>query len=71
MLKIKDSVPLEKLKDFGFKYKAETKKTCEEYEKDTKQGSTIVFIWDREIFCQDLDVIWDLIQANLVEKAEE
>lgn len=69
MLKIKDTVSLQKeLEKRGFKYKKETKNTCEEYEKDTEQGATIVFIWNREIFCQDLDVIWDLIQADLVEK---
>ncbi len=71
MLKIRDDADLKKLEKFGFKYKEETKKCPEKYEKNTKKGATIVFVWNREIFCQDLDVIWNLIQANLVEKVEE
>jgi len=65
MLRIRKEVDLKELEKFGFKYKEETKETCEEYEKDTKQGATVIFIWNREIFCQDLDVIYDLIQARI------
>jgi hypothetical protein len=71
MLKIKDNVDLKDLEKFGFKYKEEANRCPEAYEKNTEKGETEVFIWDREIFCQDLDVLWDLIQANLVEKAEK
>ena len=71
MLRIRKNVDLKKLEKFGFKYKKETIGCPEVYEKNTKEGTTDVFVLDREIFCQDLDVIWDLIQANLVEKEEE
>lgn len=71
MLKIRKEVDLKELEKFGFKYKEETKGCPEVYEKNTKEGATEVFVWNREIFCQDLDVIWNLIQANLVEKVED
>lgn len=65
MLRIKKDVDLKELEKFGFKYKEETKGCPEVYEKNTKEGATEVFIWNREIFCQDLDVIYDLIQARI------
>jgi hypothetical protein len=71
MLRIKKEINLKELEKFGFKYKEETNECSEVYEKNTKEGATEVFVWNREIFCQDLDVLWDLIQANLVEKVEE
>lgn len=71
MLKIKDGVDLKELENFGFQFEPKTEDSTDKYKKITKDGSTIVFTWDREIFCQDLDVIWDLIQANLVEKVED
>ena len=70
MLKIKDGTDLKELEKFGFQFRPETENSTDEYEKITKDGSTVVFTWNREIFCQDLDVIWDLIQANLVEKVK-
>ena len=71
MLKIKDNFDLKELEKFGFKYNAETKHKNETYEVELKEGAIVVFIWNREIFAQDLDGLWDLIQAGLVEKIEE
>jgi len=71
MLRIRKEVDLKELEKFGFDYKEETTKCPESYEKYTKKGATEVFIWNREIFCQDLDILYDLIQANLVEKVEK
>ena len=68
MLKIKDSVDLKELEKYGFKYRAETQERCEGYETDTKNGGNVVFVWNREVFCQDLDILYDLIKADLVEK---
>ena len=68
MLRIRKDSDLKELEKFGFEHREETKECSELYEKNTKEGATEVFVWNREIFCQDLDVIYDLIQANLVEK---
>ena len=71
MLKIKKEVDLTELEKFGFKHKEETNECPEVYEKNTKEGATEVFVWNREIFCQDLDVIYDLIQARISRESGE
>lgn len=79
MLKIRDDVDLKELEKFGFK----PKYYCGEkvYEKFLKKGvfyKEYIIIWfaDREIQITNngqvlLDILYDLIQAGLVEKVEE
>lgn len=75
MLKIKDDVDLKKLEKFGFELKEDSYEynTCEE--EDRFSGFTIDI--DDKIINnyssasrKNLDVIYDLIQAGLVEKVE-
>lgn len=69
MVRIRKDVDLKELEKFGFEHRKETKECPELYEKNTKEGATEVFVWNREIFCQDLDVIYDLIQARISRKS--
>lgn len=73
MLKIKDSVDLKELKKFNFKLDSD--------EWYVNGSSFIVYIKpvSRKIsiktrdaaLCENIDIVYDLIQANLVEKVEE
>ena len=82
MLKIKDNVDLKELKRFGFKYHRKQRNQYEHYSvvsvvKDcvfTKALLIVVFNDDREIAIYDRkgqDILFDLIQAGLVEKVGE
>lgn len=73
MLKIKDDVPLEKLKEFGFKEKPNNK-----YEKGRLfdqymeiQEDRIIAIYTADDKGIDEDTLYDLIQAGLVEKVSD
>ena len=80
MLKIKDNVDLKELKKFGFKYYDYTGRYEYKY-----SGYALIYInsWNREIYLKYLEdtleqyihpldnIIFDLIQAGLVEKVEE
>ena len=86
MLKIKDSVDLKELEKFGFKY-VEDKSSkgdfsyCEKLIGDnvilgvTEPGrviySNITISETTYIFSDGFDVIFDLIQAGLIEKVKE
>lgn len=76
MLKIKDDVDLKELEKFGFNYYSDTESNyygcCEK-----SDGFTEVFINNARVISVyaitkksifDLDVLYDLIQAGLVEK---
>ncbi len=77
MLKIKDGTSLEELEKFGF----ELVEAENEYWRRTNNEAVCIMIKNRHIYCEDysmwsiieegLDVIFDLIQAGLVEKVEE
>ena len=83
MLKIKDNIDLKKLEKFGFKYKSKQDNTREHYSltKVVSRITTYLYVW---VDCEDrtihkgtwtddsiyADVLFDLIQAGLVEKAE-
>ena len=72
MLKIKDDVDLKELEKFGLKYKKD-EDDFEMYEWISETAYTHdyvdVFVWNREITVGDAnDVLYDLIQAGLVEK---
>lgn len=78
-LRIKDSVDLKELENFGFKYNdySGQYKICER----NIDGATYVYInvWNRKIlFRQDksldkkcLNALYDLIKAGLIEKVDE
>ena len=77
MLKIKDSVDLKELEKFGF-----NEYTKDGYGIDTSNDAIEILVDSHEIginvtsgfdwlVIQDLDIIFDLIQAGLVEKVEE
>ena len=79
MLKIKDNIDLKELEKFGFKYHNKQRNQWEHYSivsvvKDsvfTKELLIVVFSDDRRINIYDKagqDVLFDLIQAGLVEK---
>lgn len=83
MLKIKDFVDLKELKKFGFKYIKENYNIREHYSlsKKTSRITTELYAWvdckDRFIYkgtwTEDslyADILFDLIQAGLVEKVE-
>ena len=63
MLKIKDNVDLKELEKFGFELKTDDFNG----EKLVTGGLTIWDI-DREVWGTNLDLLFDLIQAGLVEK---
>jgi len=77
MLKIKDDIPLEKLKEYGFKRNSnfpdgwamvKTYKKGRYYQED-------IYVWnDRRIQVNAIDIldtIYDLIKADLVEKVSD
>ena len=63
MLKIKDSVNLKELEKFGFELETDDFNG----EKLVTEGLTIWYI-DREVWGTNLDLLFDLIKAGLVEK---
>lgn len=71
MLKIKDNVDLKELEKFGFQQGQEG---CYNY--IVKKDYMVVCVnadENREIYCHDcgLDLLYDLIKADLVEKVAE
>ena len=81
-LRIKADKDLSELERFGFVHKKEQKNQYEHYmylDKDENNSFPVVFcyVWcnNREINCingiKGLVVLYDLIQADLVEKVEE
>lgn len=77
MLKIKDDVDLKELEKFGFvKYQYRENHSYYMYP-DIKNYQLYIFIENRQIFTNDiynekpLVVLYDLIQAGLVEKPEQ
>lgn len=71
MLKIKDNVDLKELEKFGFKYHKKQRNQYEYYSFISTEALLIVIYNDRKIFFLDkagLDILFDLIQAGLVEK---
>lgn len=83
MLKIKDNVELEKLKDFGFKYGTRDrflyKTKCNGLEAimyidllpcHNNNNELKITIESRHIPDKIINKLYDLIQANLVEKVE-
>lgn len=72
MLKIKDNVDLKELEKFGFEHKEETEEELEYYlyENETEHSYEYaqVYVYNRKIDACDLDKIYDLIKADLVEK---
>ncbi len=77
MLKIKDDVNLKELEKFGFTYfddKRSCRYGCLDLQKDyleifINNARVITIASDTRAF--NLDVIYDLIKADLVEKVEE
>jgi len=77
MLKIKDNVDLKELEKFGFKEDIIVDEKCyiKEFNLGINYRETII-IWEKDKNIQVnanniLDTLYDLIQANLVEKVEE
>jgi hypothetical protein len=77
MLKIKDNVDLKELEKFGFKHIPKQRGIYEHYEYATKGENDFYPMLRCYVYCQDrrigvntneLDVLFDLIQAGLVEK---
>lgn len=78
MLKIKDNVDLKELEKFGFEYTNEYEQI---YNFETNNNSNCILIPYRKIMLRayeirvfedfKADILYDLIQANLVEKVEE
>ena len=76
MLKVKDNVDLKELEKFGFKLNSN-----EEYQLTIEKNNitTIIVVeYERTIYIQsigyvveELDTLYDLIKANLIEKTEE
>ena len=70
MLKIKDNVDLKKLEKFGFKKKYYYNAYVLESE-DCKQDIVFDYETRKLCFCNwGYDILYDLIQAGLVEKVE-
>lgn len=72
MLRIKESVNLKELEKFGLKYKKDGD-DFEMYEWISEATDRFeyvdVYVWNREITANDAnDVVFDMIQAGLVEK---
>lgn len=69
MLKIKDNVDLKKLEKFGFEYKHSYYVCCSEY------GDISIIIYaNREInviTSHKLNILYDLIKDDLVEKVDD
>ena len=79
MLKIKDNIDLKELQKFGFKKRYSTYKFSADYKYNNRASISIngAKYSTRKIFCdfweindETLDKIFDLIQADLVEKVE-
>lgn len=81
MLKIKDNLDLKVLEKFGFKYHNKQRNQYEHFSvvsivKDclfSQELLIVVFVDDRRInVCNSagLDILFDLIQAGLIEKVE-
>lgn len=77
MLKIKDNVDLKELEKFGFVYFTD-KRSFRYGCLDLQKGYVEIFINNAKVITMssdksilDLDIIYDLIQAELVEKVEE
>jgi hypothetical protein len=79
MLKIKDDVPFKKLKEFGFEknwrvgFDRPKVTIYINDEKIIKIVSPDECWWDKEFYYNyenDYDIVYDLIQAGLVEKVE-
>ena len=78
MLKIKDNIDLKELEKFGFNYIPEQKKNIWEHYSYTEEDENNVYPMLRcYVYCKDriigvhtneLDILFDLIQAGLVEK---
>lgn len=76
MLKIKDNVDLKELEKYGFKLNSD-----EEYQLTVEKDNVrtiIVVEYERTIYLQsigyvvqDIDILYDLIKADLVEKVKE
>lgn len=80
MLKIKDGIDLKELEKFGFKYCPKQSNYKEHYFLETEKGYfypiTICYVTcdDRQIGVNGtwkIDIIYDLIQAGLVEKVSD
>ena len=75
MLKICDNVDLKELEKFGLKETIKDDDHIDGYEfsLETKQEYYYLLIpkFNREIMGNALDIIYDLIQANLVEKVSD
>ena len=76
MLRIKKNVDLKELEKFGLERKRARKGKNVAMYKYIKQDEynykyVMIAIFDREIHASDLDVVYDLIKADLVEKVEE
>lgn len=77
MLKIKDDVDLKELEKFGFIYFNDVRNYrygCLEYQKDYLQifiNNARVIIVSNEKNIIDLDILYDLITADLVVKVNE
>jgi hypothetical protein len=78
MLRIKKDVDLKELEKFGFKYNKRDDKfylknkfnfSIAEILPDNWQGERNIGIYDTSTLA--IDILYDLIQANLVEKLEE
>ena len=74
MLKIKDSVDLKELKKFGFDLEQTKDEFDQIYGFDKgllfyKDSGTIILPWNNQD--NALDVLYDLIKADMVEKVEE
>lgn len=77
MLKIKDNVNFKELEKFGFTYFTD-KRSIRYGCLDLQRGYVEIFINNAKVITVssdksilDLDIIFDLIQAGLVEKVEE
>lgn len=72
MLKIKDDVDLKELERFGLKKTREDDGHINGYEFEKKTEREYLYLlipdFDREIMGNSLDIIYDLIKADLVEK---
>lgn len=79
MLKIKDDFSLEKLKDYGFKiYDSHVSDYYIKYIKNDNHCNLTIKAISRVIvldtganYIENLDTLYDLIKADLVEKVEE
>ena len=77
MLKIKDDVDLKELEKFGFIY-FDDKRSCKYGCLDLQKGCLEIFINNARVITMasdksvlDLDIIYDLINADLVEKVDD